>query len=395
MGNSAIMASGTLLSLVSISYGSKILSFEQLGEYLNAINIVSILVALSILGLSELSVKHYHDNFGFKIELGQLIPVLVNFLIVMSIFPIVNMWLDLVHINIYILLLFLALLSIKIIAIYLRASSKIKLSNIANVIFYPLFLLLGLFLYTATLNTIFDLMFFIALLLLLTTFLFIILDWSTIRRKLVNTKLPVARYFYDNIILGASVVFNSILVVIDQVIAAKYLGFEALAAYKVCLIIFLCGIFPHVVINTIAGPKISKLINFKKHKMLKKFWLKFHYIQFIFASLAVISIYIIFQLSNDLLFARELHPSKTEFLLMSLAAISASWRGFSTIIIIQLGHFKTLFIGQILYLLVFLISIFALFDFNMQISVVLSFSLAQLVYAMYIQYNTKIILGAT
>ena len=90
VGNSAIMASGTLLSLVSISYGSKILSFEQLGEYLNAINIVSILVALSILGLSELSVKHYHDNLGFKNELGQLIPVLVNFLIVVSIFPIVN-----------------------------------------------------------------------------------------------------------------------------------------------------------------------------------------------------------------------------------------------------------------------------------------------------------------
>lgn len=386
------MASGTFLSLASISYGSKNLPIEQLGEYLNTINIINILVACSILGLSELSVKHFYDKLGFKNELSQLVPVIVNFLVVLSIFPIINIWLELVDINRYVLILFFALLSIKLVAIYLRASSKIKLSNTVNVIFYPSFLILGLTLYPTNFNSIHELMFLIAILLILTTFLFIFMDWSTIRFKLTNSEFPNARYFFENLILGASVVFNSVLVVIDQVVAAKYLGFEALAAYKVCLIIYLCGIFPHVVINTIAGPKISKIINFKKHKTLKKLWLKFHYVQFMFAMLAVIAVYTIFQFSDNLLFPQELHPSTTDFILMSIAAISASWRGFSTIIIIQLGKFKNLFIGQIIYLLTFLFSLVVTLDFYMEISVVLSFAMAQLIFAVYIHYKTKLLL---
>ena len=383
------MAIGTILSLISVSLGTKYLPLNLFGEYINSINIINILVALSVLGLSELSIKNYYEDFGLSHELGQLIPVVINTFVVISIFFIINSWVNLVQPSIYLFFLFISLLLIKILDIYFRASSQIKLSNVINTVFYPLFLIIGILLYSNIVKNIFELMFVISSLLILTSCLLILKEWQKVKSKFSGTRFPTFHYFIENYKLGIIVVFNSFLLLIDQLVAAKFIGFEALAFYKVCLIVYLCGSFPHTVINTIAGPKVSKIVKFKKYKQLKKIWIKSHLVQFILTSLAVLSIYIILLITKDLIFPEHLHPSNLNFFLMFIAAVATAIRGFSTIIIIQMSGFRALFIGQVLYLLTFSFSCFVINYLFGSINIVLAFMLAQVIFTFYITLRTK------
>ena len=109
---------------------------------------------------------------------------------------------------------------------------------------------------------------------------------------------------------------------------SRIIGVDELALYKIALAIFYAGSFPHVVINTIAGPRIARMCFRKKFRNLYFLFNKIIRTQILLSLLSVITVFLIINSSGELIFNYESKPNIFVYLLMALASSATSVRGF-------------------------------------------------------------------
>ena len=340
------MGLGTIIGFINVSLASKKLGLIEYGNFININIVTQVLLTFSILGLSELSVKYYRSNYGLY-KYSNFI-LLAGFQSLATILIVILYGFATQADLLLILPLLLSYLFVRLIGIYLRASEKIGLSNIANSVYFNLIIFLILiFSKTNDHRTLIRSFSLITLILFITLIPSII---KTLKQKVFHKPLFTKSLIFDNFSVGGLVVLNGFFATIDQLIVARYLNIDNLALYKIALIIFLAGSFPHVVINTIAGPKISRLCHHKKYIKLNYLFKKISLIQIFLSISATLFIYLIITSSGEFIFDYASKPVVSAYLLMTIASVATSIRGFSTIILIQTGRILDMLIGQILYI---------------------------------------------
>ncbi len=383
--NSFLIAFGTVLGLVNVSLASRRLGLIEYGNYLNIYILAQVILGFSTLGLAELSVKYFYSKYGLNKFLNFILIALIQTLtssIAVIIFCIYSGTSILLFVP-----FFLALLLIKFSGIYLRASDKILYSNFVNSVFFNLLIMLILLFFPLnnfkTLVNIFSLITYITLVILLP------IIFQNFRKKSLNLPIVNKSIIFDNFSIGLLVIMNGFFTTLDQILVSRFLGLDNLALYKIALTIFLAGSFPHTVINTIAGPKISKLCFRKKYKSLLFFLKKISFIQIILCFSAVSLVFCIIQFSGEIIFNYEAKPEFITYVLFLIASIATSIRGFSTIILIQTNKVPQMFIGQIIYMAILMISFLILFNISKNLNTVyLSFAISHSVFSLWILRKT-------
>ncbi len=383
--NSFLIGLGTILGFANVSIASRSLGLTEYGNFLNFNISAQIIIGFSLLGLSELSVKYFYSNYGLNKYLNfvfiGIFQALLSciFIVFYCLYTKTNFLLFLPF--------FLALVVNKFADIFLRASNKISLSNFASSIYFNLVILL-----TLLLSPISDYRVLIISFFSITFFILIVLTpkiYNSFRKKSIFLPFFDKKLIYENLGIGCLVILNGFFATIDQLIVSKVFGVENLALYKISLTIFLAGSFPHVVINTIAGPKISKLCFKKKFKNLLYFLNKISIIQIFLSFLAIFALFIIIQSSGDLIFNAESKPGVWVYFFMCIASASASVRGFSTIILIQNSKFREMFTGQSIYIGILMLSFYLIYSIFPQItSIYFSFAFAHIIFTIWILKKT-------
>ena len=388
--NSFLMVIGSIIGLANISIASKTLGLAEYGNFINFNILAQAITGFSVLGLSELSVKYFYSNYGLKKHLNFIF--IAFFQIISSLFIVIFICLFTNTNLILFIPFYLALLLVQFVGIFLRAKDSIIFSNIANSLFFNLVILFTILIYPDLdhkflLNS-FSIVTFTIFFLVL-PFILRKLIKKSLYKPLINKKL-----IQENFSIGALVILHGFFATIDQIFVSRVFGLDELALYKITLIIFFAGSFPHVVINTIAGPRVARICFKKKFKTLSYLLKKITKTQIVLSILSVIAVYFIINFSGELIFNYESKPSLISYFFMALASCGTSVRGVSTIILIQNNKIAETFIGQLIYIVVLTISFSITYViFPNIVSILFSFAFSHLTFSYWILKKTNSVIN--
>ena len=145
--NSFLVGLGTILGLFNVSIATKTLGLTEYGNFINFNIMAQLATGFSVLGLSELSVKYFHTNYGLKNNLNFVF--IAFFQIVVSIFMLVFICLFTNTSLVLFIPFYFSLLLVRFTGIFLRAEDSVSLSNFVHSIYFNLIILLTLLSYPA------------------------------------------------------------------------------------------------------------------------------------------------------------------------------------------------------------------------------------------------------
>jgi len=339
-----------------------------------------IIQSVGILGLTELSIKIHSDKVGLKYSADLLFLALAQSLTCVPLVIISSLILEIPFAILFSLTG--AQIGLKFFAIYYRTMGFIKTYNMINSSIFNFTIVILLVVLPQNGPLYFLLYFSLSLGGILC--IFILINLNQFMKLNKNKPIFSKKLFYESLNIGLLVIFNSFFVTVDQLLVGGIEGTSALASYKITLLIFLAGTFPHTVVNSIVGPKVARLCNFKKFKFLERYYWRLSLFQLLFCSLSIMIFFTIIKFFGTRLYPDSYMPDTLSFMWLFLASIAVSLRGISTIILIQLNLKRYLFMGQVIYTTTIIALYFALIEFDYFTSMPLVFTIAHIIFCIFI-----------
>ena len=296
------------------------------------------------MGLTELSIKVHSDKVGLKYSADLLFLALTQLIACVPLAILLSLILEISFVLLFILSsVQIGLKLFSIINPTVKASSLMVVNSlIFNVT-------IALVLVAIPQTTAVDFLQWLCFGLTIILSILILSNFKKFRKLKVHQPLFSRNLFHESFFIGLLVAFNSFFVAVDQLLVGGVEGNSALASYKIILLIFLAGTFPHTVVNSIVGPKVAKLCKFKKFRFLKRYLLFLNLFQAALCVASVVSFCIFIKLFGTRLYPASYMPSNLSFVLLLFASIAVSFRGISTIILIQTNAKSHLFYGQLIF----------------------------------------------
>jgi O-antigen/teichoic acid export membrane protein len=380
LSNSAIVSAGVLFALINTVLFTNAFSMDEYGLIITLFLYSQIIQSVGILGLTELSIKVHNDGVGLKYSADLLFLALTQLIACVPLAILLSLILEIPFALLFILSS--VQMGLKLFAIYYRTTGFVKNYNMINSLIFNG--AIAVLLVAVPHTTPLDFLKWLSLSISIILIALLLANFKKFKSLKVNQPLFSRNLFRDSFVIGMLVVFNSFFVAVDQLLIGKVEGNSALASYKITLLIFLAGTFPHTVVNSIVGPKVARLCKFKKFRFLKKYFWSLNLFQSILCVFSVIAFFIVLKLFGTRLYPETYMPSNLSFVLLLFASIAVSFRGISTIILIQNDAKSYLFIGQLIFALTLTFVYLFLIELKIFNSMPLAMAVAHIVFSSFI-----------